>query len=555
MNNIEKLLGQMVDHRKRVVMQVSGVPAQALLAVGYGDNTSHLDIGEDLRKPAAMVSWIEERAKQSTLLGVLYESMTPWGRERKRIEAEQLRMAQEKSKKLNEAEILERDLIIDVVAWTDQDKSTLDSVDTELIENLVSKGYFDRIPEIINRPLDLFEGSPSAITPMGTQGIVRMNSDRMGDFFSAFPKGTQKRAQVARNWAEGGAPDEQSHIRNVYMRWFILFHEITHCMYGHPSTPFDPTPGMLDEDTIDLVNRWVVGSLGTSGVVARDLLNENHSDVYAIMLLLEMTDHDPIAMEVVAEVLESRIRGQDRTDGELIEQRNNMEKGKMPDPHCTCWALKRALEDVEKWKGAPPDKLREMARRYASDGLVDLIDPKRTLVGKMVGQLTLERIVPGPLDPKDMTKLMVMMTYSYSLNGQPEKWLQEQDKSHPIHPLVSQSWNELLPKLRKLLAQDLKEERYPGATVADAVRRNLPEGIEKVADLIKATSLPINDIKSEAYQSVNAKSEQAGRELLARIERQMGIPKTATKPKTKINTWEFGSQSEHEKSQVNGLKP
>lgn len=552
MSHIEKLLEQMIDHRKRVVMQVSGVPQRALLAVGYGSAPSHPDISEDPIKPAGWIAWMEERARHSTLLGVLYENMTPWGREKKRIESEQMRMAQEKSRKLNEAEILERDLIIDAVAWTDQDKEVLDRIDTGLINSLVNKGYFDQVPNIINRSIDLFGGSPSAIVPMEAQGIVRMNSDRMGDYFSAFPEGTQGKALLAKQWSRGEVPDRQEHVYSVYMRWFILLHETTHCLYGKPSSPFDPTPGVLDEETVGLVNRWIVGGLGTAGAAARELLDENHSDVYAVMLLLEQTDHDPVARKVVNDILEVRRKGQQEADRELIEQKDWPEKGGIVDTHCTCWALERAMENVDQWRGASPERLREMARRYASDGFVDLVDPKRTLMGENVGKLTLERVVPGSLKQKDLTKLIVMMAYSYSLNGHPERWLEKQDKTHPLHAMVRQSWEEFFPKLRQLLAQDLKEDRYPGLTVADAVRRNLHEGIEKVVDLIKNSPLPINDTNSQAYQFVETQSRKTGKDLIQRIERQLGGMEARSG--TKISPGEFSPQTGIDKKPTWGCR-
>lgn len=509
---VEQLISIMLEHRKGIVRQVAGVPRHAALALAQA--RGGVGLTQEQLEPSTQANWVKaylrQMAEKSTLVERLYQA-TSWGREDEQARSEKHKQAKALEQMRRQLEDT-RDLMLgQVVSFAPQDQERLELVDRKILNNMRQKGYFDVVPTIAQHGHYGLDAYPWALPIHGNKGKIFMVSDRFGDFPSQLPETREEQVILAEQWEKGDTPTDEEHIRQIYRRWFVLFHETAHCQYGVPKAPFQPTYGTVSPSIINLINDYCVGALACSDENCQNLLNENHSDVYATMLVLEASGHDPLAYEAVEHFLRERIADQATTDKELIKAH---EKGKLrgfPDHHCTQWAMARVLDNVSHWKGKDPQTLRQLAITYASDGLVDFLaredDPR-------LGQIIRHRFFPEGANTKTLNKTLMWLVSCYCQNGDVQGWFEQQDKNHPVYPIIKQSWDKLRPQLRTILAKEMEHAPWVGATIADGMKHLITESFQQVSELMERMNLPTNDVNSRAFIALNRQAQHAG-EMMA----------------------------------------
>ena len=448
---VQPVLEAMVSHRRRVVAQIAGTPSMALnAALNHGFTELILD--DPLTPPApAWRAWIEKRAADSFIKNELYKILVPWGRE----EAEARERAAYRKKRAEswkdeaEAKIAEEQTRPGV-----KDQEFLVDQDRAFLEGLVTRGGLLSRPKL--HSFELKSQGPFAMTPLLSQGWVVMPSDRLGDYvgnLSSLPK--EAFATLSKKIHEARPPEHDKF--SIYRRWKVLIHEVAHCDYAQIADPFRPTlPGWKPEAS-EAVNRWITGKPATGSRQASTLLNENHSDALAAMLLLEATGHDPEALRVVQVTLEDRYRTRDHL--EVLGKKGPMrERGGFVNVHATEWTLKRVLDDIENWKGLPPSQLREKALEYASNGLVDFLNPQRKLSnGKTIGNDHIRNFLASEPTSRRLLTPIGMASVSHALGEDVQTWLGALPPSSPSTAVIQKGFAQVLPALEAALDQPLYE--------------------------------------------------------------------------------------------------
>ena len=153
----------------------------------------------------------------------------------------------------------------------------------------------------------------------------------------------------------------------VLMRWFILLHEASHCV-------FDVQPQKLQTSSLpteqqDALNAWVFNTV-FRGFLYR-CLNEAFADTYAVMMMLQQDKQSArvqkIAMDIQA--VRHHLAQEENDDFEAKQSKN---KNAKPSVYLACEAsLVRALGTQDQWIGLEPTQLLQQALQCASDGLMD----------------------------------------------------------------------------------------------------------------------------------------------------------------------------------------
>ena len=498
--DVPQLLAQMLAHRGRVVRQIAGAPVAAMnaaLAQPQPRLASPPPVFATAPAEPGLRRWLDAAAEQSFVLRGLYEALVPWGREKvqRRKEEEQ---AQQREQSL--VEQVKEAHVRSAMEVTPEDIAFLDQSDRALLSGLVKRGYLKAMPHHKNvTALELPRG-PTAFPLHGTAGHVRLVGDRLGNYYDALPFDSKNQKDLADQLQKGVVPGPLADgAHQVYTRWYILLHEAAHCDFRHFRAPFEPTPGTLPQAQCDAINRWLTGSARVTSSDAATLLNENHSDVLSSMLLLEATNHDPKAYQA----LEARLaeRQQTREEGERYTltslSRGAALGGQFACVHSTDWAMRRALDRVEEWKGKPPEEVRALARRYASDGLLDLISPTRTLDGKGVGAILAANMLPPEPQQSALMGHLMDMVLAYAHGGDPLGWLKEQ-ADHPVAEVLTHAWETALPSLRKTLSQPLPNHPDVTMTLGEACRRFDARGfapIHRTMEEATTAALALSDPK------------------------------------------------------------
>ena len=492
---VPQLLAEMLAHRGRVVRQIAGAPVAAM-------NAAMLQSQTNLTAPAPVFAaepssaglrrWLDTAAEQSFVLRGVYETIVPWGREnaQRRKEEEQ---AQQRERSL--VEQVKEAHVRSAMEVTPEDLAFLDQSDHALLAGLVKRGYLKLMPHHKNvTALELPRG-PTAFPLHGTAGHVRLVGDRLGNYYDALPFDSKNQKDLADQLHQGAAPGRLADdVHQVYTRWYILLHEAAHCDYRHFSAPFEPTPGILPQAQCDALNRWVTGSARVTSSDAATLLNENHSDVLSSMLLLEATNHDPKAYQALEERVAERQQTREERERYTLASlsRGAALGGQFACVHSTDLAMRRALDRVEEWKGKPPEELRALARRYASDGLLDLVSPTRTLDGKLIGAVLAANMLPPEPQQSTLMDHLMDMVLAYAHGGDPLGWLKEQ-ADHPVAAVLTNAWESALPALRKTLSQPLPNHPDVTMTLGEACRRFDARGFASIhRTMAEATSAALS---------------------------------------------------------------
>ena len=518
---VSQLVDSLVEHRQRVVQQVAGVPLASLKALAATRPHFASDLVADNPALAGMVAeaspqrsafrhWLETQVKKSFVAQTFYESSTAWGRENARLaqQREEERLSTPESlgsaQKTLEADIRAR--VDQAMAWTRDERRFLADTDAQILSRLVQLGHFENPPVLVYPTISQADKGPSAISEVGgAVGMVSMPSDRMGDFFHPLvpPAELGIAHEVAHQWAAGDEPDRLMHVERVYDRWLTLFHEVAHCQESHSPNPLQPSAHPMDAESVAAINDWMVGGLAlVPRKSAEEMLDECNADVRAAMMLLEVTNHDPVAMKVVQNFQKVRIRDRFDTDMEVVEDLaagKELGRGALRDPHATDFAVKRALRHIDLWKGMDAQSLKRAAQTFASDGFLDYLSPTRGLKHqKPFGLVAAETIIPHKIEAKDLLERLERLAHSHaSTPGSVEKWFSTQNAQHPTYALLKQSWDSLRPGIDEILAPSPAEGK-PANSHTKAVRMN--EALVRMVEFVRNAELPTKDPMHPLFQ-------------------------------------------------------
>lgn len=441
------LLRAMVGHRQRVVRQIAGVPLAAQAALSAASSfDSKTSSSPDKQVPSSDASgwkgWLQQRAAQSSFLQTLYEELTPSGRRARRLRNEEEDARYHEAMK---ARATQGARLWEAFQVAQEDLKFLSRTDAQLISVLREKGYFSASPSILAASSQDNDDSPVAHVSPGAQGTVIMVGDRMGDYLdptlnpvASGPDYPDPKTQLANRWAQGETPD--NHVEKVYERWMVLFHEVAHCESGLSPAPFQPSDHQVNESGVRALNNQAFGALASSSWRTQKLLDENFADAHAAMVLLEATGHDPRARSVLEKFYEQRKAVREKGDMEFLDNELSEDRriGEFDVIHATDFTLRRVLDSAEEWKGLPPEQVRDRARSFASDGLMDFLEPSRqTIDGRTVGRSLAKNLVPQGYDPNQTRRLLAWMVRSEAVGGNPSAWLDSQDPSHPSYPVLA----------------------------------------------------------------------------------------------------------------------
>lgn len=519
---VTELLSQMMAHRGRVVRQIAGAPRAAMSAALSQSHAAPLASLTDAQVPKSrprLRQWLEKSVSSSFFLKTVYESVTPWGREdlrhRETVEAFE-RQVRERQ------ETLKEERARSAMATTREDLKFLDQTDRQLMAAMVRKGYFTVQPTIRNLQMADSDLGPMAYALPGSDGLIYLVGDKLGDYYDGLPRGPRAQKELADRVSEGELPmGLKEHDHQVYTRWYVLFHEVAHCEFRHLLAPFEPTPGSMPTSQRDAINNWITGPLRVTSNDAATLLNENHSDALATMLLLEATGHNPKAYAAIQARIDERRQTREQAERYTLScvAKGAELGGRMACVHATDWAMERVLTNVNEWRGQPPKALRALARRYASDGLLDFLDTERHLDGKPIGAILAANVIPPEPQRQALLNHLGLMALSYVHGGEPTGWLKE----HPHHPaarVIQDAWRAALPAVRKLLAEPSHSFPEAGHTLADGCRKFEAQAVAALNECLERATRTALSPASRNVQAME-RSFAVQREL---VQQGLGLP-------------------------------
>lgn len=529
---VAPLLQALVDHRQTVVRQLSGIPMASLKAA----MEKQVPLPEVPAVPvSALRAWVETQVEPRFFLRTMYEALTPWGREALlQKERQDLKQRQE-----NQVRSLAEHLGIvqmgEASVLPMEEAAFLNANDKALIKALVDRGYFSAMPHNRNVGRREGHGGPLAYPMPGLAGQTVMVSDRLGDYFDGMPTNSHQLWDTVNDANKGLYPDcFINHEEQIYTRWFVLLHETAHCQFQHITHPFAPSEGRVSPEQAAALDRWLVGPLAVGSRNGRTLLDENHSDVLAAMLLLEATGHDPKALQALQRRLKDRRIVREQADKETLEAigQGRSLAGQFACVHATDFALERTLADVKEWKGSSPERLRALACQYASDGLLDFLDASRQVpTGENVGTALANNFLPPEPQEGAFFDHLTKMVWSYAFGGKPLESLDHQ--SNPaMAAVLAALWEEVLPSLRKELSKDMPNAHVPGQTIGGALRGLYPEAMMELDQFLVKQQTQIGLMRQPCFEEIRA----AFHADIALLQEALGLP-VAPVTQLSINEW------------------
>lgn len=431
------LMALMEHFRGRHLLQIQGEPNQALAAI----------VGDLPRHPAEPVQmqgwrgWLDGQARRSGWFHRLY-AKTQWGQDLVGREEE------EHQRTLSAYERHERAEASRAGVWkNDTDRLALEAMDQSLLVAMHEQGWMSHVPIHQERPNGFEIPGPVSFNTPGAPGVTYMVSNAQGDFhWDGEPGKAEHRLKLNGEGAQ-----------RTLARWQVLLHEAAHCEFPRLQDPFRPTQGRWPGRAVDVFNTWVASNVTRRRTDFRAVLNECFADVYGAMMLLDYAGHSDDAQSVLAQVLGLRVEDRERADAEMETLADAWLPGTIADVHATDFALQRALEDRAAWEGQSPEVLRDLACQYASDGLLDFIDPQRlTPTGYPIGLMLCEELGSSLSTHASLTGYeaeLADLWISKIRGGNPEKYLKDSLATHPAGPLLERAWHWMKPRLEEQFLQ------------------------------------------------------------------------------------------------------
>lgn len=297
---------------------------------------------------------------------------------------------------------------------TADEKTRWLGADNTLLQRLVDQGYLTSMPNII-------DGSRYEVANFATPLLndVVIASNRLGDVRELLTSKGMSNETKAR----------------LYRRWGVLLHEAAHCQSAYTANPFQPSEGALPEAAVAAINRWSVGRVAANMDMHR-CMEEGFADCYGVMLLLRASDFDPEAMKVAQDTLTARRRIREEEEARWSTAAPSGRPANQLGVHYTDMALERVLANVDAWKTLPPSELAQQAFTYASDGLLELVDPKRVNDQGIPVGLSRRRLL-ADIKVDNLTYYGALMVGASKFTGQDiPAWQMQQLQEHPAGPVM-----------------------------------------------------------------------------------------------------------------------
>lgn len=482
------LLQEMMSHRKAVLRQVAGTPSAAVLAAAASPSSStefepNPKTASPTRPSPAALGWLERMKESALVSGIAGVWSRTFGEGR---------------------ELMNRSL--EALDWSPEDHEFFHGHDNKMVQALAQAGYLRLTPRVEVAPAHQSEVGPSARSGWDNDQWVVMPSDRIGDLHLIDHDDRAKGKKLARHMVS--TLDSPEHTKAAYRRWHTLFHEAAHCDYQHSYSisPLRPSPGLLPQQAVEAMNHWACDRISASHRSGFLVLNENHSDVFATMMLLEASDHDPRAMEVIQEKMTRRMGISNLVNERFSYQAEKLPPSDMWIEHAAIpLAVKRALDNVEQWRGRPPEEIREHALRFASDGLLDYLHPSRPnpdpVSNGRMGRVMIDHFMPSQINAVRVKRFIAHELMNSATRGADHSQLGHVPESSPMRPLFDATWERLAPKVEAEVSRGAMQ----GETAEARRSRVLRDVYPKVLEMIEDPSLPINDKSHPLHQQAQAR--------------------------------------------------
>ena len=208
----------------------------------------------------------------------------------------------------------------------------------------------------------------------------------------------------------------------VFEHWIVLAHEAAHTVVSAFDRPF-VHPDM-DEDLRHAFHRHIMGPMSDSRGLMPNLFEEAFADVYAFMVLWQLTKGHRDWQDALLHTMETRRK---LRAGTRLHHPGTAR-------HQTDLALQRAMADRHHWEALPPRDLRWQARLHASAGWLDLFDPAQN-AGAHVLRQVLHKEMAGSGAKAGLDRWVDPMV-SHLQNPHHARWALWR-KSQTPHPLMA----------------------------------------------------------------------------------------------------------------------
>lgn len=512
---------EMVNHQRRVVRQIAGAPYAAVKAAG-------LSMGEankmGLLEPSSPSTNTYDQAKGPA--GASLKGISKWlNAGRQAVSTFQRELLLDRSEKkirgfhqelMNQAN--------QVMVSSEEDLEFLSSVDRRLIQEMVSRGFMRRLPEIKTLESSATEQGPHAVTGYSLEGQVNIVGDRLGNVLHMLPDDAVDKANVANS--ARSTFSSMDHGKCTLERWFALLHEASHCEYAVTAQRFCPSGNKMDPQAIQDMNDWVFGVLSPSSNAAKSLLSEAQADALGAIMLLEATNHAPESKEV----LEAwhRRRSLARQESDALAARSWAENpgespGKVHIYGGNEWVLRKVLDSSEEWRGLPPEDLKRKALEIASDGVLEYLDVNRKSPdGQPVGLASSMSLVneagisPGYIKAVAVNLSFVKAGYTPGTG----EWLSESGKPLP-YVSAATSFNDALgSRIDEVLDSPVPEQyrrenihTFRDAAALPIEQRPKRELWEKLAGVADSHVVEPGAIEDRAFDEAAAEADRVSENI------------------------------------------
>lgn len=145
-------------------------------------------------------------------------------------------------------------------------------------------------------------------------------------------------------------------VEHQMNKWLVLFHEASHNEFYTSADIFRPEKGFQKQE-IQLINDWGMNRLFCSR--ASLLLSEAFADCYGSMMLLEGFGHTQHAKSAVENLMRLRLADENSVRPTIM--------------YSLCaTTLKSMWESREQWMGKSPEEIKNFARVFSSNALVEV---------------------------------------------------------------------------------------------------------------------------------------------------------------------------------------
>lgn len=265
-------------------------------------------------------------------------------------------------------------------------RAKVEALDQAMIQLLADQGHLPGVPKVKSKAVHQVSRARVS-SALRIASAISISHDDTGRVRPLVP------TEGPSTWQDRPSLDSWSH-------WGTLLHEAAHCTFAKLPRPFQTD--RLDPTLVEDLNAFLLGPMADGRAFLHKVLNESFADVYSTMLLDTLAGGDRGMRQEVGNLRHVRQFMREQDFDPSLARRELV----VSSPHQTDLALALAWDDRQAWKGQPAPVLLASAQRYASEGLLTLMQPGRVfkdgtaLDDRMIGYLEREFakfLTDGPL--------------------------------------------------------------------------------------------------------------------------------------------------------------